>query len=352
MTLRLKSEPTQPPHDQALVEQLIDLMRRPEFGALLAEALRAAPEFSALFAEKLGTALRVPEVASALAQTVVNAPAFLPSLRVPEVADALAQTVVNAPAFFPSLAPGQGQPPFAPLFPQDYSALPPATYTRMRAVETWGRMFKTVFDFISACRMAGDVYEFGTCNGYTARHLATAMVASGLAATSRLHLFDTFTGFPELTSAIDKASYEIKAGWDAGGNAAVPGAAERVGRMLGMLLPQDGFTINVGTFADTLTPATAHRPAALIHVDCDLYESTKVVLDRMLDFGMIQDGTVLVFDDFNCARANSEFGERRAMHEAFDANPRFSCEAWFPYGWHGQVCIVHERKVSRKRGAI
>jgi O-methyltransferase len=329
MSLRFMPEQNASTRKEPLIEQLIDLVRRPEFGALLVQILREVPEFSALFAEKLGTALRVP--------------AFT---------DALAQSVVNAPGFLPALAPGQGLAPFQPLFKGDFSATPPATYSPMRAVQTWSAMFNTVFDFIHASRIDGEIYEFGTYNGYTARHLALAMKANDRPAATRLHLFDTFTGFPELTSTVDKTSYEVASGWHAGGCAARPGAAERIERVLNMLLPADRFTINVGGFADTLTPMTAHRPAALIHVDCDLYESTKIVFDRMLDFGMVQDGTVLVFDDFNCARANPEFGERRAMHEAFDDNPRFSCEPWFPYGWHGQVCIVHERNVSRKRGVL
>lgn len=329
MALRFMPEQNASRREESVVDQLIDLVRRPEFGALLSQALRDVPEFSALFAEKLATALRIPQVT-----------------------DALAQAVVNAPAFLPALAPGAGHAPFQQLFPNDFSATPPATYTPMRAVQTWSAMFNTVFDFLYAGRMEGDIYEFGTYNGYTARHLALAMKANDRLPEARLHLFDTFTGFPELTSAVDKVSYETKAGWDAGGCAAAPGAAQRVRQMLTLLLPPERFTINVGSFSDTLTPVTAHRPAALIHVDCDLYESTKIVFDRMLDFGMIQDGTVLVFDDFNCARANPEFGERRAMHETFDDNPRFSCEPWFPYGWHGQVCIVHERDVSRKLGAV
>jgi O-methyltransferase len=329
MALRIPTQPTGSAQDEPLVEQLIELMRRPEFGTLLAQALRATPEFSTLFAEKLGMALQIPAFGEMLAKVTVNAPAFLPSL-----------------------APGQGIAPFTPLFANDFSATPPATYTPMRAVDTWSRIFSTVFDFIAASRLEGDIYEFGTYNGYTARHLALAMTANDRSAKTRLHLFDTFTGFPELTTAVDKKSYEMNAGWDAGACAAVPGAAQRVDRMLGMLLPAERFAINVGSFADTLTLATAHRPAAMIHVDCDLYESTKTVFDRMLEFETIQDGTVLVFDDFNCARANPEFGERRAMHETFDNHPRFSCELWFPYGWHGQVCIVHERNASRKRGVI
>jgi hypothetical protein len=327
MSLPLKSERSASAPGEPLVEQLISLMQRPEFGSVLAKSLRATPEFATLFAEMLGRAVSVP--------------AF---------ADVLAQSVVNAQVFLPGLAPGYGTAPFRPLFPGDESAKPPITYSRMRAAETWSRTFGTVMDFVQASQLEGDIYEFGTFEGYTARHFALAMTAKNRPESTRLHLFDTFSGFPEFTSAVDQSSYEVH--WEAGACAAAPGTADNVRRMLRTLLSEDRFTINVGTFADTLVPAAVERPAAVIHVDCDLYESAKVVLDRMLEFGKIQDGTVLIFDDFNCARGNPEFGERRAMHETFDAHPHFSCEPWFPYGWHGQVCIAHERGIARKRGAV
>src|SRR5690348_15507394 len=147
-----KTEPTDPAAEAALVEALVEMMRRPEFGNLLVRALRATPEFSALFAEKLGMAIKVP--------------AFC---------DILSQSVVNAPAFLPTIAEGRGTTPFKNLFPDDMSAMPPATYSKIRAADTWSRMFGSVLDFIMANRIDGDIYEFGTYNGYSARHLAIAM---------------------------------------------------------------------------------------------------------------------------------------------------------------------------------
>lgn len=328
MSLRLSTEPAEPARDP-LAEQLKALMRQPDFAAALVEALRKSPDFSGLFAQKLGLALRIPDFTNAVAESVVN-----------------------APLFYPSLAPGYAVGPVGPLFPQDFSHVPPATYSYARGAQTWGQTFGVAMDFVVAGRIAGDIYEFGTYHGYTARHFAMAMAAPGRPADMRLHLFDTFSGFPELGSEIDRKSYEVDSGWTAGGCASNDGTAERIGRMLGHFLPSERFTINVGMFADTLTRATAQRPAAIVHVDCDLYESTIQVLDRMLDFDLIQDGTVLIFDDYNCARANPEFGERRAMHETFDSHKRFSCEKWFSYGWHGEVRIVHERGLAKKRGAV
>jgi hypothetical protein len=328
MSLRLKAEPAEF-SQEPLAAQLQSLMRDPGFAAMLVDALRGSTEFSGLFAQRLGMALKIPEFNRALADSVIG-----------------------APSFYPSLAPGYAVGPVGRLFPEDKSHYPPATYSTVRAAQTWGQTFGVVMDFVAANRLEGDIYEFGTLYGYTARHFATAMTIEGRPKDMRLHLFDTFTGFPELTTEIDRKSYEFAAGWTLGGCATASGTDVHVERMLGYLLPRERFTVNVGTFADTLTRATAQRPAAIVHLDCDLYESTILVLDRLLEFDLIQDGTVLIFDDYNCARANPEFGERRAMHESFDNNPRFSCEKWFSYGWHGEVRIVHERGLASKRGAV
>jgi hypothetical protein len=327
MSSQLKAAPVASDQD-LLAEQLRALMRQPEFAGALVEALRGSSEFSGLFAQKLGMALRIPEFTGAVAESVVK-----------------------APLFYPSLSPGYAVGPVGPLFPQDFSHLPPATYSSARGAQVWGQTFGVVMDFIGANRIGGDIYEFGTFHGYTARHFAMAMMAKDRPADTRLHLFDTFTGFPELTSEIDRKSYEIEAGWSAGGCSTASGTAERIERMLGHFLSRERFTVNIGPFADTFTREAATRPAAIAHIDCDLYESTILVLERLLAFDLIQDGTVLIFDDYNCARANPEFGERRATHETFDSHPRFSCEKWFSYGWHGQVCMVHERGLARKRGA-
>lgn len=83
-----------------------------------------------------------------------------------------------------------------------------------------------------------------------------------------------------------------------------------------------------GFYDRSLTPKLAASllptKAAVIYIDCDLYESTVPVLDFCRDF--LQPGTLLVFDDWNCFYGDPERGERRAFREFCDANPalRFS----------------------------
>lgn len=68
--------------------------------------------------------------------------------------------------------------------------------------------------------------------------------------------------------------------------------------------------------------------AAVVHIDCDLYESTMQALDFVTD--LLVQGTVLIFDDwfFNQGRKNR--GEQQACKEWLERNPQIELT---PY-WH------------------
>lgn len=73
--------------------------------------------------------------------------------------------------------------------------------------------------------------------------------------------------------------------------------------------------LTVGLFQDTLVPFLAEHPGPIsfVHIDCDLYSSTKFVLDTLKDRFIL--GTVIAFDEIyylyknlrNEARAFAEF---------------------------------------------
>lgn len=62
--------------------------------------------------------------------------------------------------------------------------------------------------------------------------------------------------------------------------------------------------------------ARLKEPIALLHVDCDLYSSTRTVLSVL--GSELNQGSLLVFDDF-LAYAGYEQHEFRAAHEYFAA---------------------------------
>ena len=91
-----------------------------------------------------------------------------------------------------------------------------------------------------------------------------------------------------------------------------------------------------GWYSDLPGTATSSlslmRPAAVILVDCDLYESTVPVLQFMEQF--LQPGTVVMFDDWNGWDLSDDMGERRAFRE-FLARSGWMAEQLFDGGTEG-----------------
>lgn len=109
-----------------------------------------------------------------------------------------------------------------------------------------------------------------------------------------VHGFDSFEGLPEAWSAAEG-----------------PGAYSTGGRMPDVAA---NVTLHAGWFQDTLPPFLARNagPVRLLHVDCDLYSSTRTVLDALVD--RLVPGSVVVFDDM-LAYPGFEQHELRAFEE-------------------------------------
>jgi Macrocin-O-methyltransferase (TylF) len=126
---------------------------------------------------------------------------------------------------------------------------------------------------VSLVTLPGLVLEFGVNAGGTIRHLAKLMP------DRKLHGFDSFEGLPEAWS----------------GNNLPGGAFSRSGKLPSV---PSNVTLHKGWFNDTLPGfVAAHKDAvAFLHVDCDIYSSTKTIFDGLAP--QIVPGTVIVFDEF------------------------------------------------------
>ena len=123
----------------------------------------------------------------------------------------------------------------------------------------------------------GLVCEFGVASGRSAR-----MTQEMLPLDTHIHGFDTFTGLPVAWGNEPAGSYST------GG--AIP-------KMEG-----NNVHFHKGLFKDTipnfLATVDKGRPLAYANIDCDLYGSTRDVLEAM--HGRIIPGTVIVFDEYLC----------------------------------------------------
>lgn len=90
------------------------------------------------------------------------------------------------------------------------------------------------------------------------------------------------------------------------------------------------------TTKDELKDEMGERKAAIINIDCDLYESTKDVLE--ICEPLFQVGTVLLFDDYNAFSADNDKGGRKALRE-FLKETSVKIDPWFSYQYVGQAFI-------------
>ena len=125
---------------------------------------------------------------------------------------------------------------------------------------------------LSACSVEGLVLEFGVYRGATLRFIAKR-------AQQIVHGFDSFEGLPQ-----DWTHFQRKGRFSLAGEAPQFEASD--------------VQLHKGLFSDSLPAFLREHPGAarFVHIDCDLYSSTKDVFAHLGE--RIVPGTVLVFDEY------------------------------------------------------
>jgi len=149
-----------------------------------------------------------------------------------------------------------------------------------------------------------NVLEFGTYNGYSANHLARKVK------WGHVYGFDSWQGLPEdWNDIVDKGHFAIDS---------LPAVKPNV-------------TLVPGWFDKTLEPFLDSHPdleVGIVHIDCDIYSSTKYVLDILYQRKIIKPGLIILFNElFNYN--GFENGELKALYELTQAHViKFK---WLPY---------------------
>lgn len=133
---------------------------------------------------------------------------------------------------------------------------------------------KEILDFcVARAPQNGLILEFGVAGGKTINTIAEA------AGDRAVHGFDSFEGLPaDWTGHVEKA-----------------GSFSRKGKLPNV---QSNVQLHKGWFSDTIPPFKEKykEPAAFLHIDCDLYQSTRDVLWNLSD--RIVRGTIIEFDEY------------------------------------------------------
>lgn len=127
--------------------------------------------------------------------------------------------------------------------------------------------------------LPGAFIEMGVCTGKTINFVAA------LNPEQRIWGFDSFDGLPEQWArpdiAVPQGTFRVNVdGW-------MPPVLHNVSLVKGM------FHETLPPFKEQVLKST---PIAFLHVDCDIYASTKEIFDQLAD--NIVPGTVIVFDEF------------------------------------------------------
>jgi hypothetical protein len=216
---------------------------------------------------------------------------------------------------------------------------------RARAIHL--EAYKRALEFVTIGGIPGDVMEFGVLGGWSSRILCEVM--RDVFNLNSIHLFDSFDGLPEYESQVDRDSYEISGRNVWSDKMRFPkDFLERFGQphyshireKLSEIIRPERIVLHSGYYSETLK-APPKTKASVVHFDCVLYQSTIEVFDGLFAGDCLQDGTVLLFDDWNCNKANPNFGQRRALKEFLDKQSKFSATAWYTYGYNGAAFILH-----------
>ncbi len=140
-----------------------------------------------------------------------------------------------------------------------------------------------LYRLCQACvRLPGDIAECGVYRGGTAFLLASTLVESGVT-NKQLHLFDTFQGMPQTANA-DASTHRRGDFGDT--------SLEHVTN----LLHEFSFvTLNEGFIPATLD-VVKDRYFAMVHVDVDLYQSTKDAFEFF--YPRMVPGGIMICDDY------------------------------------------------------
>lgn len=198
-------------------------------------------------------------------------------------------------------------------------------------------------DYINYERVPGDIVECGVFGGVSLALLARAISFDPKGMTRRVVGVDSFEGLP--------ASAEEHARWREGDCREMhsPHPLIPVGQPISRAATLELFErcelpaprLIEGRF-DAVLPKVVPSELtqiALLHVDCDLYESTRDVFASVGP--ALQDGTILLFDDWFHYKGHPRKGEARAFHEFLAGHPEWGAVHYRSYATFCNAFILY-----------
>jgi hypothetical protein len=200
--------------------------------------------------------------------------------------------------------------------------------------------YRRAFDFITDNEIQGDYLEFGCHRARTFRMAINEALFHQLS-EMRFYAFDSFCGMPP--SSDGGAVLER---WSEGNLAT--SEAEFLSLVRHPALDQSRVKTIKGYYNESLNRSTEkilareNTRAALVCIDCDLYESAKPVFEFLGEF--LQEGTVVYLDDFFAGYKGNPFrGIAGAFREFVDSQAIWGFSEYLTVGAFGKSFIAYRR---------
>jgi hypothetical protein len=205
--------------------------------------------------------------------------------------------------------------------------------------------FFRAIEYVNYEAVPGDIVECGVFGGLSLAEFAKAMTFDPQGMTRAVIGIDSFEGLPAETEPHARwreGDCAVTHGWHPLARAGEPASAELVRRVFAEC-GLDAPTLHVGRFGEVMPQVIGSevRAIALLHVDCDLYESARDALHYAAP--VLQDGAMIMFDDWFHYRGHPDKGEARAFGEFLAAHPEWQAVPWRSYATFCQAFILVRR---------
>lgn len=214
--------------------------------------------------------------------------------------------------------------------------------------------FKQMLGWMNMERVEGDIFEFGVGTGHSLILLAFLQNdwinrcpewfgdEENHPYKRKFIGFDSFEGLPfdeghkRWHKGMFRESYRLNHPWLERGEKIKPQYVHDLFATFGYELPQ----LEVGLFSETIPKVIPRKynRAAMIHINSNLYESCKDVLDNIGP--LLQQGTVLMFNEYFAFQASPKHGEQRAFREFLEENPHITALEYKQYSRSSKSFII------------
>jgi cytochrome P450 len=216
------------------------------------------------------------------------------------------------------------------------------------------QFFTYALQYLNWERVEGDILEFGVANGKSLallsrlqqENLHAWLYPDDVCHERRFAGFDSLEGLP--------GGGRPHPRWDAGsfatnylfGHPAMAydepvtvAGLQRLFQVCGLPRPE----LEVGWFDETIAASipSKYQRAALVHIDSDLYESARCVLEGVAP--ILADGALIMFDDWFMYRGDPDEGEARAFREFLADHSEWQAIPYQAYSVFCNSFIMHKR---------